>query len=136
MGSPRCSRLTNFARLLLPCLWMAANGYNIFRFTLRVGRYPRNNQPLAMNQDRSFLIGFDRRNLYGSLFWTNSTIKFLSFGNKLVNLDAFFFSKMRRSIHQRWMLEPIFGGLNLIKMDLGGLFLKDHLLRIDSIHQK
>lgn len=88
------------------------------------------------SKDRSFLIGFDRRNLYGSLFWTNSTIKFLSFGNKLVNLDAFFFSKMRRSIHQRWMLEPIFGGLNLIKMDLGGLFLKDHLLRIDSIHQR
>ena len=34
------------------------------------------------------------------------------------------------------MLEPIFGGLNLVKMDLGGLFLKDHLLRIDSIHQR
>lgn len=40
-GFPALSRLTNFARLLLPCLWMVANGYNIFRFTLRVGRYPR-----------------------------------------------------------------------------------------------
>lgn len=84
MGSPRCSRLTNFARLLLPCLWMAANGYNIFRFTLRIGRYPRNNQPLAMNHDRFYPkidpFRLDRsKKLYNSLFRINLRIKFFPF---------------------------------------------------------